>query len=44
MLVAAYVTVVVFAHQAEANSWNRFYNFLMFSTILRVPKIMEVGT
>ncbi len=30
----AYPALVSFAQQAEANSWNRFYNFLMFSTIL----------
>lgn len=31
---AAYSTYVGFAQQAEVNSWNRFYNFLMFNTIL----------
>ena len=29
----AYSVWVSFSQQEEANSWNRFYNFLMFSTI-----------
>lgn len=29
-----YPILVSFAQQAEANSWNRFNNFLMFSSIL----------
>lgn len=30
----AYTAYISFAQLAEANSWNRFYNFLMFNTIL----------
>jgi hypothetical protein len=31
---SAYPIWVSYAQQAEANSWNRFYNFLTFSSIL----------
>ena len=30
----AYTTWVSFAQEAETNSWSRFYNFLVFTTIL----------
>jgi hypothetical protein len=30
----AYTALVAIVQHAEATSWNRFYNFLMFSTIL----------
>ena len=30
----AYSAFIGFAQHAEVNSWNRFYNFLMFNTIL----------